>query len=232
MLNRKLQKLVEHISKTLPKLPDTSTDELVSILGLTLKDAKILASIDDGARLDYFDEVLEALNRRYPDSEHIAHAKIVANWLGIHSLHNGLPSTNTANRVLHELGGLLSASERPFSENEVSATSMASIIGNLIEGRITGRTAKQLLVTTFDGDSRDINTIIAEENLTLEALPREKYLELAQELIKENEKMVQQIKMKGHHKKINWFVGQMMRQGEGKIEASRAEAILKEILGL
>lgn len=109
---------------------------------------------------------------------------------------------------------------------------MASIIGNLIKGRITGRTAKQLLVMTFDGDSRDINTIIAEENLALEALPREKYLKLAQELIRENEKMVHHIKVKGHHKKVNWFVGQMMRKGEGKIEASKAEAILKEILGL
>lgn len=109
---------------------------------------------------------------------------------------------------------------------------MASIIGNLIDGCITGRTAKQLLVTAFDGDSRDINTIISEENLALEALPREKYLELAQDLILENETMVQQIKVKGHHKKLNWFVGQMMRKGKGKIEASKAEAILKEILSL
>lgn len=84
MLNSKRQKLIEHISKTLPKLPDNSTDELVSLLGLTLKDAKTLTSIDDGARLDYFDGVLEALNRRYPDSENITHAKIVANWLCIH----------------------------------------------------------------------------------------------------------------------------------------------------
>lgn len=141
-------------------------------------------------------------------------------------------STDTSNRVLHELGGLLSTSERPFSENEVAPTSMASIIGNLIEGCITGRTAKQLLITAFDGDCRDINTIITEENLALEALPPEKYLELAQKLIRDNEKMVKQIKAKGHHKKLNWFVGQMMRQGEGKIEASKAEATLKEILGL
>lgn len=84
LLNRKRQKLIEHISKTLPKLPDTSIDELVSSLGLTLKDAKTLTSIDDGARLDYFDEVLEALNRKYPDAESITHAKIVANWLCIH----------------------------------------------------------------------------------------------------------------------------------------------------
>lgn len=81
LLNLKCQKLIEHISKTLPRLPDTSVDELVSLFGLSLKDAKTLTSIDDGARLDYFDGVLEALNRRYPDSEHIPHARIVANWL-------------------------------------------------------------------------------------------------------------------------------------------------------
>lgn len=88
ILNRKCQKLIEHISKTLPRLPDSSVDELVFLFGLTLKDAKTLTSIDDGARLDYFDGVLEALNRRYPDSEHIRHAKIVANWLRILKLYD------------------------------------------------------------------------------------------------------------------------------------------------
>ncbi len=84
----------------------------------------------------------------------------------------------------------------------------------------------------FDGETRAIDIIIAEENLGLEILPWEKYLILANDLIRDNEKMVQQIKDKGQHGKLNWFVGQMMRKGGGKVEASKAEAILKEILEL
>lgn len=109
---------------------------------------------------------------------------------------------------------------------------MASIVDNLMKSRITGTTAKRLLHMAFKGESRDIDAIIEEERMGLETLPREDYLNLAQDLIKQNDKMVQQIKFKGQHGKLNWFVGQMMRKGGSKVEASKAEATLKEVLGL
>ena len=56
------QDLVDHISSTLPNRPDEIIDDLVTNSGLTLKDAKTLASIDDGERLDYFDEVRDHVN--------------------------------------------------------------------------------------------------------------------------------------------------------------------------
>lgn len=207
-------RLIDHISETLPTLPDESINNLVHTMGLTLKDAKTLITLDDGARIDYFDEILDEMNKEEMVHQEKHYAKTVANW------------------VLHELGGLLSASEQPFSENKVSAAAMASIMKNLTQGRITGSTAKQLLIMAFDGESRDIETVIEDENLWLEVLPREEYLTLAQGLIKDNEKMVQQITVKGQHGKINWLLGQMMRKGEGKLEASKAEAILREVLGL
>lgn len=75
------QELVTHVSDTLPQLPDVTIKELVKV-GLTLKDAKTLVSIDDGERLDYFDHVtfigrahvLSSVNQR-PDLE-----KVAANW--------------------------------------------------------------------------------------------------------------------------------------------------------
>lgn len=109
---------------------------------------------------------------------------------------------------------------------------MASIVRNLLEGRITGTTAKELLAMTFDGDTRDVETIIQEENLGFQSLSREEYIELAKGLIEENGDIVNQIQNKGKHGKIQWLIGQMMRQGKGRMEASKAEAILKEMLGL
>ena len=137
-----------------------------------------------------------------------------------------------AYRVLHELGGRFSASDASFSGTRVTPTAMAAIVGNLMADRITGRTAKQLLTMVFDGESRDINTIIKSENLELVRLSREEYLALAQSLIHENGGMVEQIKQKGQIGKLKWFVGQMMHKAEGKVEAGRAEAILRELLGL
>lgn len=134
---------------------------------------------------------------------------------------------------MHELGGLLSAADTPFSKNQVSTIAMASILKNLLDNRITGNTAKRILAMVFDGDSRSIADIITEENLELKSLPRDEYLFLAQDLIKDNSEMVRSISgSKNPQGKIMWFVGQMMRKNPGKIEARKAEAVLKELLGL
>ena len=96
---------------------------------------------------------------------------------------------------------------------------------------ITGRTAKQLLAMVFHGDARDVDTIIEQENLRLVPLSRSSYVQMASELIRENEAMVMQIR-KGQMGKVQWFVGQMMRKGEGMVEAEKAEGVLREILGV
>lgn len=133
---------------------------------------------------------------------------------------------------MHELGGLLRTAEIPFSENTVSAAALAAIIRTLLDGGITGTTAKELLAIVFDGDSREVGTIIQEEKMGFQGLAREVYVEMAQGLIQKNADMVHQIQSKGKRGKIQWMVGQMMRQGKGKMEASKAEAILKELMGL
>lgn len=135
-------------------------------------------------------------------------------------------------RILHELGGLLSASETSFSHTQVPAHALASIIQNLLKKRITGRTAKLLLSMAFDGDTRDIDLIISQESLELRSLADEEYEKMARSLVSENEKMAQKIRSSGQMGKLQWFVGQMMRQGEGRVEAGKAEAMLKRILEL
>ena len=135
------------------------------------------------------------------------------------------------NRVLHELGGLLSAFGKPFSKNLVTATVLASIVRNVSESRITGKSAKQLLAMAFDGDGRDVDTMIEQEHLELQRLSREEYRDMAQSLINENQGVAQQIQEKNQVKKVQWFVGLMMRKGEGKVEAAKAESVLKELLG-
>ena len=109
---------------------------------------------------------------------------------------------------------------------------MAAILRNLSDGRITGRTAKQLLRRAFDGESRDINAIIQDEHLALHPLSHQEYETLARALIAENSQVARQITDKGQLSKLHWFVGQMMRRGDGNMEASVAEAVLKDLLGL
>lgn len=135
-------------------------------------------------------------------------------------------------RVLHELGGLLNTANVPFSPTIVPPRSMVSILQNLNEGKITGSTAKRLLAMVFDGDKREVNTIIDQDNLSLRRLSREEYMTMAQALLDEEPKKVEQIQKGKQLGKLKFFVGQMMRRGSGRVEAPKAEAALKELLGL
>lgn len=109
---------------------------------------------------------------------------------------------------------------------------MVSILQNLDERKITGSTAKKLLAMIFDGDRRDVNTIIEQADLNLQHLSHEEYVIMAQALLDKDPKKVEQIQKKKQLGKLNFFVGQMMRLRSGKVEAQKAEAVLKELLGL
>ncbi|MCJ1286150.1 hypothetical protein MMC26_005495, partial [Xylographa opegraphella] len=208
--------LIEHIEISNPKLPDEQVRNLVDQMRISLKDAKTLVALDDGERLDYLLDLIVFLRQGGNAScaQDPELGKTAANW------------------VIHELGGLLSASNWTFSSSIVPVSALASIINNLMQNRITGRTAKQLLSLVFDGDSREVDTIIAEEKLKLEALSPEEYEGLAQKLLSENPDMVAKIKVKGQVGKLQFFVGQMMRMGGGKVEARKAEGVLRRLLKL
>ncbi|MCJ1391683.1 hypothetical protein MMC18_004548 [Xylographa bjoerkii] len=135
-------------------------------------------------------------------------------------------------RVTHELGGLLSASNSIFCREQVPASALSSIISNLLQDRITGRTAKLLLSLVFHGDRRNVETIITEEKMGLEALSPEQYDVLARKVLSENPEMVAKIQFKGQMGKLQFFVGQMMRIGGGKVEAKKAEGVLRRQLKL
>ena len=197
-------------------MSETIIDNLMVESGLTFKDAKTLVALDDGDRLDYFDEVKPLYREhtkklkeqsKYPD-------KIVANW------------------VLHELGGLLSSSNNVFSPDLVPAKSMAEILSYLSKAKVTGTSAKRLLARVFHGDKRSIKTIIKAESLGLKLMAEDEYVSMAQGIIRDNEekvKQIQQLKQKG---KLQYLVGQMMRQGGGRVEGAKAEDILRELLGV
>lgn len=225
---------MKHISGSLPQLPALMIDSLVND-GLTVKDAKTLVSLDAGQRLDYFDEVRESrpgLKGLSPSRQREL-VRMIANWfvfLPLPISHVNL--TQFSSRVLHELGGLLNSSQVEFSPDLVPAQSMADILLVLDMGLITGTTAKQILTMIFDGDVRGVETIINQENLQLQPLARKEYLAMAKSILCEYPEKVAQIRQDKQYGKIQFFVGQMMRAGQGKVEAEKAKAILRELLHL
>jgi aspartyl-tRNA(Asn)/glutamyl-tRNA(Gln) amidotransferase subunit B len=132
-------------------------------------------------------------------------------------------------RVLMELGSLFKDEE--WSTDRVPPKVLVSIVQQLLEKRITSRSAKKLLAEKFEGDERDIDQLIGDYNMQLRPLSPEEYRTLAQTLLHEKPDMVRDIVEKGQEKKIKWFVGQMMaRSPEGTVEADVAERTLQELL--
>ena len=132
-------------------------------------------------------------------------------------------------RILHELCGLLSSNDRTFHSNPVSAGVLASILKFLKEGRITGRSAKNILALVFNGDNRSIEEIIDQDGLAVQQLDEEVYAEAARRLVEQNADMAEKVR-NGQKGKFQWFVGQLMRQGQGKFDAQKAAAALKPLL--
>lgn len=208
--------LLTALEDTLPTSPDRLVELLVgSEYRLPIEDAKPLLELDDGARLEYYQDVvdiLRSLQGREP------------------KLNEGLGRT-VGNWVLHELGALLTKEEIDWEPELVPAQSLAELIDQLQQKRITGPTAKVVLSMVFNGDKRPIPQLLEEENLILRPLSREEYIALAESAINQNPQMVEQIRTKNQLGKLGWFVGQMMRTGEkGRVEAQKANEILQELI--
>ncbi|KAJ5638326.1 hypothetical protein N7490_008205 [Penicillium lividum] len=206
--------LIAHLNESLPMAPDTLLMQLIGPeYGLPIEDAKPLIDLDDGARLEYYQDVVDILHKNGLDkSTQAALARMAGNW------------------VLHELGGLLTKADRTWHADIVPSQSLADLIDHVQRKLITGPTAKQVLAAIFDGDRRPVPQLLEEDNLLLRPLSREEYITLAESAIALNPKMVEQIR--GNQLgKLGWFVGQMMRTGEkGRVEAPKAETILRELI--
>lgn len=207
--------LISHMQDTLPSLPDEIISELVNDCGLTPKDAKTLVTLDDGQRIDYFDVIYEEVSLQLSVKGPLPTdlSKMIANW------------------VIHELGGLLTASAYSFLPTLIPAASFAILLVRLHKDEITGTSAKRLLGIIFDDNDKHVDTIIETEGMTIQHLSEVEYRQMARSVLKQHPDKVHQI-MSGQKGKMKFLVGQMMRTGHGSVVALKAEAALNAELAL
>ncbi|SPQ24836.1 3d28bb70-bfea-4a06-ae8b-516d861cbe94 [Thermothielavioides terrestris] len=221
--------LVAHLASSLGVLPDAEIDELVERRGLSSKDALSLTTLDNGARIQYFYNVLGALEERLGlggggDAEgDQRHALLAANW------------------CLHELGKL---TELPSDlgmtrdgECRVPSADLAAILSHLHRREITAKVAKELLWCVFRGEiaTGGVTQAIDEHGLWFKELSEAEYAEIA-DLVAEGETKVlgeflrfKQGKAKAYpHGKLMFLVGKMMRAGpEERMDPAAAERIMR-----
>jgi aspartyl-tRNA(Asn)/glutamyl-tRNA(Gln) amidotransferase subunit B len=211
--------LIAHVEASLPELPTQTELRVQEKYGLSSKDARTIAVLDDGDRLEFLEETVHLLASKLgQDGQNLTQlGKIAGNW------------------TLHELGGLLTTSELEWQDCKVTAEDLADILAHLDRREITARTAKQILASLQNSPMEEnrstVQQVIDEGNLRLRPLSEGEYTALANKIIEANPQMVKAVREKGQHGKVMWFVGQMVREGdEGTVEPEKARVVMERLL--
>ena len=132
-----------------------------------------------------------------------------------------------ANWVTSDLFGRLNKSGIAISESPVSAEAMAGLLDLLADGTISGRIAKDVFDIMFE-NGKDAAAIIEEKGLkqisdtgALEAI--------IDAVIEHGPNQVEQFRG-GNEKVLGWFVGQVMKETQGKANPQTVNEILRRKL--
>lgn len=223
--------LVSHLRENMGELPDAEVDELMDKFALTSKDALSLVALDNGMRVEYFWNVVDALKARLGSDfpEHLPCFQLAANW------------------ILHELGRLTSdrsdddAQDLGFTEDgqcqRVPIEHLADILFYLHQRQITSKIAKELLWVVFRARVPDeyptVQAVIEKENLWFHELSDAEYAELADAAVQGQDEVVRQFADYAQYPqgKLMFLVGRMIRLGsEERIDPRNAERIMKAAL--
>jgi aspartyl-tRNA(Asn)/glutamyl-tRNA(Gln) amidotransferase subunit B len=251
------QDVLDHIEATLGVLPDQELDILVNQYGLSVKDAMSLTALNDGRRVEYFYKVVDSLLEDLSSGgDRRKIGKLVGNWVlhemgGLSSAHayeeNPLGITEDGDCLISHthLAQLLYFLE----VNRITGNTAKKVLAILYSNAITTASLqpapedpRSSMVkhpsTFFTEDSgpgtglasRTVNEIIDEEGWWFEPLSNAEYEDVARIVLGGNEKVVQEI-LAGKQGKINFLLGQMMRQNtEGKMDAQEAMRVLRRLV--
>ncbi|MEO1135038.1 MAG: Asp-tRNA(Asn)/Glu-tRNA(Gln) amidotransferase subunit GatB [Pseudomonadota bacterium] len=195
---------VEQIRASLPELPDAKKKRFISDYGLSPYDASVLAA--DQASAAYFEEVAQFSGKGGGDG------KLAANW------------------VMGELFGALNKAGKEIGETPVSASQLGDLIGLIKDGTISGKIAKDVFALIFEGEETGSPSEIVEKRGLKQVTDTSAIEKVIDAVIAANPKQVEQVKEKP--KTMGWFVGQVMKEMQGKANPQAVNQILKKKLGV
>lgn len=228
--------LVEHLAETSGMSVDEELDELVGRFGLTEKDAVTLTALDEGNRVQFFYNVLDALETLSTPQGDAPEAPQDPETL----------SRLTANWCLHKLGKLTNDASllamTPDGECVVPSRDLATIIHHLHRHEITAKTANALLLGLFTGDipPGHVASTIDEQELWFREISAAEYEAVADAVVADGEvktaldEFAKYYQQEGGKKqypqgKLMFLVGRMMRVGEKaeSMDPGSAEGVMR-----
>lgn len=186
------QDWVDAQARTLPELPDVKRERFVSELGLTPYAASVLVAEKENA--DYFEAVIARLEK--------GEGKPARDF-----------ATQVANWITGDLFGALNKAGLAIEESPVSADAAAALQKLILDGVISGRIAKDVFEIMFE-TGEDPDRIVEEKGLkqvsdtgAIEAI--------IDDVLAANADKVAEYRG-GKDKLFGFFVGQVMKQTQGK----------------
>ncbi len=133
----------------------------------------------------------------------------------------------SANWIMGELAGFLNKENRDISASPVSAGMLAGMIIRIKDNTISGKIAKEVFDAMWRGEG-DADAII--DSRSLRQITDTGAIEsVLDEIIAANPKQFEQLKG-GKDKLMGFFVGQVMKQTQGKANPAQVNALMKKKL--
>lgn len=202
--------LFEDIKNIVPKPIHERLDELMAKYALSLRDAKVLLNNDQ--LLQFYGKVWNTLD---DDST----KRKIVNWIN------------------HDLLGILNKSELEFTNDIISVNALVQLITAVEQNSISKSNGKLLLfhlVNNIEDQGKPIMELAKEFDMVMAATDGSVSLnvvEIVNTVINKesNLKIVNQVKA-GDTKKLNFLLGQCMREANGNVKPQAFEVELKKLL--
>lgn len=196
------QKTIATIRKKLPELPAIKRERFMQEFGLSKYDSDVLTNNRDQA--EFFESVLNASDGA---------AKLSANW------------------VMGELSAVLNKNNLNINNSPVSAKMLGGMLKRIKDGTISSNIAKQVFESMVNGEG-SADTIIKNKNLK-QVTDTTVIEKLVDDVMNNNQAQVKQYQATPAAKQsklIGYFVGQIMKQSQGKANPQQVNQLLQKKL--
>jgi aspartyl-tRNA(Asn)/glutamyl-tRNA(Gln) amidotransferase subunit B len=194
--------LIEKIRSELPELPNAKKQRFIDQFKLSDYDSGVLTAQKEMA--DYFETCVKTAE---------GETKLSANW------------------IAGDLSASLNKDNKDITESPVSAEMLGGMIKRIKDDTISGKIAKQVFEAMWNGEG-DADSII--ENKGLKQVTDTGAIEkLVDDVITNSPDQVTQYQAAPEEKQgklIGYFVGQIMKQSQGKANPKQVNELLREKL--
>jgi len=193
---------IEAIRATLPELPEQKSERYINDLALSAYDADLLSSSIGIA--NYFEAAIKVEPKQ---------VKLLANW------------------ILGDLTGALNKADVDYADAPINAEQLAGLVARIADNTISGKIAKEVFEAMWQGEGSADEVI---DKKGLKQISDSSSLEpIIDAIIANNQKQVDNYRGADADKQpkmLGFFVGQVMKQTQGKANPGQVNQMLRDKL--